>query len=228
MSPFWRRVGETVRDDFVAGLLSIVPVVATTVGILWAMAQLDNLILPKVYRLFGMEGDQPAFVGTVVTFAVIILTGALTRSVIGRWLLASWEHLIGRIPVARALYSVLKQFMQAVLGQDKESIFQRVVLVEYPRRGVWRYALVTGRIVGEIPGTAPGLTRCFVPSTPNATTGFFVLIPEADIIETGLTVEEAFKGIVSAGIAGGVEAKILERTAKPPQRSAVEDLDEPE
>jgi uncharacterized membrane protein len=228
LSPFWRRVGETIRDDFVAGLLSIVPVVATVVGVLWALATLDDLILPKVYQLFGLEGDQPALVGTVVTFAAIILTGALTRSVLGRWLLATWEHFISRVPVARSLYSVLKQFMQAVFGQSKESIFQRVVLVEYPRKGVWRYALVTGRVEGQIPGTVPGLTRCFVPSTPNATTGFMILIPESDIVETGLTVEEAFRGIVSAGIAGGAEAKILERGAKPPQRLGVEDLDEPE
>jgi len=227
LGQFWRRVGQTLRDDFVAGLLSIVPVVATVVGVLWALAQLDNLILPKLYRVLGLQGDQPALIGTVVTIAVIILTGALTRSVLGRWLIATWEGVIGRVPVARSLYSVLKQFMQAVFGQDKESIFQRVVLVEYPRRGVWRYALVTGRIAGQIPGTAPDLTRVFVPSTPNATTGFFVLVPEADLVDTGLTVEEAFKGIVSAGIAGGAEAKILERTAKPP-RVAVEDLDEPE
>jgi uncharacterized membrane protein len=197
---FWRRVVETIRRDFIAGLLVFVPVGFTILGILWIIEQLDKLVLPRIFGAVGLETNQPPVVGAVVTLAAILLAGALTRSFIGRAALLFWERVVRRIPVAGSLYSVLKQFMETVFSTGAESSnFRRVVLIEYPRKGIHSYAFVTGRV--ESAEGEPARLKIFVPSTPNPTTGYFLLIPEQDAIDTGLTVEEAFRVIISAGIA---------------------------
>lgn len=200
----WQRVVQTVRRDFVAGLLVFVPVGFTILGVLWILDRLDKLILPAVFRAIGLEGQNPRFVGVLVTVIVILLAGALTRSFLGRSLIRFWEGTIDRIPVARSLYAVLKQFMQAIFGDGDigQGSFDRVVVIEYPRKGLYTYAFVTGRQNRPIaPGVPAGLIKVFVSSTPNPTTGYYLLVREDETIETTLTVEEAFKLIVSAGIA---------------------------
>jgi uncharacterized membrane protein len=108
------------------------------------------------------------------------------------------------IPIARSLYTVLKQFMEAVFGSGGGgTYFNRVVLIEYPRKGIHSYAFVTGQVARSPDGLPERLLKVFVPSTPNPTTGYFLLVPEQDAIDTGLGVEEAFKLIISAGIATG-------------------------
>jgi uncharacterized membrane protein len=185
----------------VAGLLVFVPAGFTILALLWTVEQLDNLVLPRIFRLVGMEAKQPPIVGALVTLAVILALGATTRSVIGRTFVHFWERVVERIPVARSLYSVIKQFMEAVLGQSEKN-FKRVVLVEYPRQGLWAYGFVTGRSALLVEGMPADLLKVFVPSTPNPTTGYYVLVPEADVIDTRLSVEQAFRLIVSAGISG--------------------------
>ncbi len=206
---FWRRLVERLRRDFVAGLLVTVPVGFTILGIYWIVQQLDNLILPKVFAFVGLEPHlRPPFVGALFTVALILAGGALTRSFIGRSVLRLWERVVDRIPVARSLYAVLKQFMQAIFGAGDPS-FSSVVLIEYPRRGIWSYAFLTGQLdSGQVPGAANAelperLVKVFIPSTPNPTTGYFLLLPEEDVQLTDLSVEEAFKLIISAGIATG-------------------------
>lgn len=214
---------ETVRRDFVAGLLAFVPVVSTIVGVIWLLRQLDSLVLPKVYDFVGLSpADQPPFVGIGVTLAVILLAGALTRSFVGRSVLRVWESLVDRIPIARSLYSVLKQFMQAVFGEDQNKSFSRVVLVEYPRRGLWCYAFVTGEIAATPAGMPEHLTKVFIPSTPNPTTGYYLLVPTEELRETGLTVEEAFRIIISAGIATPPEDEVVRRLGEKEGPPAVE------
>jgi uncharacterized membrane protein len=201
---FWREVVETLRRDFVAGLLVFVPVGFTILGVLWLIRQLDNLVLPQVFGFLGLETRQPPFVGVVATIVVILLVGALTRSFVGRTALSFWERVVNRIPIARSLYTVLKQFMEAVFGSGGGgTYFNRVVLIEYPRKGIHSYAFVTGQVARSPDGLPERLLKVFVPSTPNPTTGYFLLVPEQDAIDTGLGVEEAFKLIISAGIATG-------------------------
>ncbi len=201
-----RRLAERLRRDFLAGLLVVVPIGFTLLGVYWIIQQLDNLVLPKVFEFVGLSPDQrPPFVGFFFTIGMILLGGALTRSFIGRGALRLWERAVDRIPIARSLYSVLKQFMEAVIGDDDR--FNGVVLIEYPRRDVWSYAFLTGELDGtKVPGLSvgdmpPRLLKVFIPSTPNPTTGYFLLLPEEDVKLTDLSVEEAFKLIVSAGIA---------------------------
>jgi uncharacterized membrane protein len=196
------RILETLRRDFVAGLLVFVPIGFTILGVYWIVNQLDSLVLPRVFGALGLEGTQPPFLGVLVTLGVILLAGALTRSFIGRSVLRLWEGAVDRVPVARSLYSVVKQFMEAVFGESQHSSFQRVVLIEYPRRGVWCYAFVTGEVDLGFTGAEGVMLKTFVPSTPNPTTGWFLLVPAEEVLETGLGVEEAFKIIISAGISG--------------------------
>jgi uncharacterized membrane protein len=197
----WRRVAATIRRDFIAGLLVFVPVGFTILGVLWILEQLDQLVLPRVFRAIGMEARQPPVIGAVVTLCVILLAGALTRSFVGRGALLLWERVVRRIPVARSLYTVLKQFMETVFGaQGSGPDFNRVVLIEYPRKGIFSYAFVTGRDDRSAIEGRP-LLKVFVPSTPNPTSGYYLLLPEEDAHDTGLTVDEAFRLIISAGIA---------------------------
>ena len=212
MRGIWRRVVATLRRDFVAGLLVSVPVGFTILGLYWIVDQLDRLVLPKIFASFGLETRQPPFVGAVLTLALVLVAGALTRSFIGRGALHLWERAIERVPIARSLYSVLKQFMEAIFGRSEAGDFQRVVLIEYPRRGVWSYAFVTGRMNRTYPGMPERMATIFIPSTPNPTTGYFLMLPEEDLIETGLSVEDAFRLIISAGMATGEEPKALEKT----------------
>jgi uncharacterized membrane protein len=199
---FWRKVIETIRRDFIAGLLVFVPVGFTILGVLWIIDQLDRLVLPPIFRALGMEATQPPVIGAFVTLCVILLAGALARSVVGRAALLVWERLVRRIPVARSLYSVLKQFMETVFGSTIDGPgFSRVVLIQYPRKGLYSYAFVTGRADKSPEDPDRAVLKIFVPSTPNPTTGYFLLIPEDDAIQTGLTVDEAFRLIISAGIA---------------------------
>ncbi len=201
-SRFWRRLGAAIRRDFIAGLLVFVPVGFTVLGVLWILERLDQLVLPRVFRAVGLEAQQPPLLGAAVTLGLILLAGALTRSFIGRAALLLWERFVRRIPVARSLYSVLKQFMETVFGgSDERSNFRRVVLIEYPRRGIYSYAFVTGRIPADPETGAGPRVKIFIPSTPNPTTGYFLLVPEEDAHDTGLTVDEAFRLIISAGIA---------------------------
>ncbi len=198
---FVSRVAETLRRDFIAGILVFVPVGFTVIAILWILEQLDNAILPRIFKAFGLSPDQIPFVGVVFTLAVILLLGAMTRSFIGRAALSAWESAVDRVPFARSIYSLLKKFLQAVLQTDtNSSIFSRVVLIQYPRIGIYTYAFVTGPMTERVPGLPPGLTKVFVPSTPNPTTGYFLLLDDSQLIDTGLSVEEAFKLIVSAGV----------------------------
>ncbi len=198
--PTWRGMVERLRRDFVAGLLVFVPVGFTIIGVWWIIDQLDRLVLPRIFSALGLEGGQPFLLGTLVTLLLILSAGALTRSFIGRGALGFWERIVERIPVARSLYSVVKQFMQATMGEGTRN-FRRVVLIEYPRRGIYCYAFVTGSVDQGFPGQQGPLTKVFVPSTPNPTTGYYLLLPNREIRETGLTIEEAFKLIISAGIA---------------------------
>ncbi len=196
----WLRVGATLRRDFLAGLLVFIPVGFTILGLLWIVEQLDQLVLPKVFDFLVFEGQIP-FLGVITTLAAILLAGALTRSFVGRAVLRFWERVVDRIPVARSLYSILKQSTQAFIGAGPGGhSYRRVVLIEYPRKGIFTYAFVTGRVEKSIAGLPDGLVKVFVPSTPNPTTGYLLLLPEADVVNTDLTVEEAFKLIISAGI----------------------------
>jgi len=196
---------EAIRRYFVAGILFFAPIGVT----IWAIASiiiwLDNLLLPRFIKLVLPNIEQPPsipLVGMLFTFVVILLLGVIARHLLGGEFQRAWERLLSRVPVARSIYGGVKQLVEAIFASSSQSArFRRVVLVEYPRKGVYALAFTTGPargIVQEI--TEEEVINCFVPTTPNPTSGFYLLIPEGELIEVALTVEDAFKLVMSAGL----------------------------
>ncbi len=202
---FFAFIREAIRRYFVAGILFFAPIGVTVWAIASIIVWLDNLLLPKFIKLVlpGIE-DPPSIplVGMLFTFVVIIFLGVIARHLLGGEFQRAWERLLARVPVARSIYGGVKQLLEAIFASSSQAArFRRVVLIEYPRRGVYALAFTTGAakgIVQEI--TEQEMINCFVPTTPNPTSGFYLLVPEEDLIEVALTVEDAFKLVMSAGL----------------------------
>jgi uncharacterized membrane protein len=208
-------LSEATRRYFVAGILFFAPIGITVWAIGSIVVWLDNLLLPRVLRLVFPGLDEPPplpLVGMLFTFVVIILLGVLARHVLGAEFVRTWERLLGRVPVARNIYSGVKQLFEAIfLARDASARFRRVVLVEYPRKGVYALAFTTGPARGPVQdATAKHMVNCFLPTTPNPTSGFYLLVPQDEILEVDLTVEDAFKLVMSAGLVSPSAREALE------------------
>lgn len=206
-SNFWKVIREAIRRYFVAGLLAFAPIGITIWAIGFIVTRLDNLLLPRVLQLLFPSikepPDVPPLVGALFTFLVILLAGVIVRHFFGSELVRIGERLLSRVPVARSIYYGVKQLFEAILSTaGSEKTFNRVVLIEYPRKGMWGIAFVTGASKGPLRRAFPEQTmlNCFIPTTPNPTSGFYLLVPESDIREVDLSVEDAFKVIMSAGL----------------------------
>jgi uncharacterized membrane protein len=204
----WRRIfhflREAVRRYFVAGILFFAPIGITIWAIGSIVVWLDNLILPRFLQLVvpGLE-DPPALplVGMLFTFFVIIVLGVIARHFFGTEVQRAWERLLSQVPVARSIYAGVKQLLEAIFSNQQGQRFNRVVMIEYPRKDVYALAFVTGVAGGELQWkTDSKMINCFLPTTPNPTSGFYLLVPEEDIINLDLTVEDAFKIVMSAGL----------------------------
>jgi len=199
-----RLLGEAIRRYFVAGVLFFAPIGVT----IWAIASiviwLDSLLLPRVLKLIkpGFDEAPPLpFIGMLFTFVVIILLGVLARHLFGGEFLRAWERLMSRVPVARNIYSGVKQLFEAIFSTTQAQRFNRVVAVEYPRKGVYALAFTTGPAMGLMQEISEAtLINCFVPTTPNPTSGFYLLVPEDELVSVDITVEDAFKLVMSAGL----------------------------
>jgi uncharacterized membrane protein len=203
-----RRILATVRDllrrYFVAGILFFAPIGITIWAIGSIILWLDKLILPHVLKLMLPGLEEPPtipFVGALFTLFVIILLGVVARHLLGNRFVRAWETLLSRVPVARNIYSGVKQLFEAIFSAGEASRFNRVVLLEYPRKGIYALAFTTGPARGPAQDATPQhMTNCFLPTTPNPTSGFYLLVPEDELINVDLTVEEAFKLVMSAGL----------------------------
>jgi uncharacterized membrane protein len=202
---FWKQLARVTRLYFVAGLLAFAPIGITFWAIAWIIQRLDNLLLPRVIQWISPgldpQPDIPPLVGAVFTFVVILLAGVIVRHFFGQEAVRLWERMLSRVPVARTIYGGVKQLFEAVVHSSGTS-YNRVVLIEYPRRGLWALAFTTGAARGPVQQALAdqNLINCFVPTTPNPTSGFYLVIPEEDIIDVDLSVEDAFKVIMSAGL----------------------------
>jgi uncharacterized membrane protein len=202
----WRAVREAVRRYFVAGLLAFAPIAITMWAIAWIVTRLDNLLLPTVLQWIvpGAEApDLPPLVGAVFTFGVILAAGVLVRHFFGHQVVRLSEAVLVRVPVARSIYAAVKQLFEAIFRSETTTRnFNRVVLVEYPRKGLYALAFTTGKAAGPVADAigSDDLINCFVPTTPNPTSGFYLLVHNDELREVNVTVEEAFKVIMSAGI----------------------------
>jgi uncharacterized membrane protein len=147
----------------------------------------------------------------------ILLIGLMARNIAGKWFLDVSERLLQAIPLAGAVYKTLKQLLETLL-RDSGNRFRRVVLIEYPRRGIWALAFVTGTIDSEIQAQmSDRMLNLFIPTTPNPTTGWYAVVPESDVVDLQMSIEDAFKVVISGGIVnpGNVAATALTANSAP-------------
>ena len=197
---------KNLRKYIVAGLLVWLPLAVTYLLLNAAVNIMDGLldrmvrILPPQYRpeeLFGI--DIPGL-GVVFTFLLLLITGVLAANFVGRAFVGGWESLLDRIPFVRSIYSAAKNFAEIVFS-DSSNAFKNVLLVEYPRKGIYSLAFQTSTDLGEVQGrTGEEVVGCFVPTTPNPTSGFIIIVPKRDVHVLDMEVDEALKMIISLGV----------------------------
>lgn len=198
------RVRVILGRYFVAGILAFAPIAVTIWAIAWIIQRLDNLLLPRLVELIFPSLEDPPqlpFVGALFTIVVILLFGVIARHFFGGELVRYWERLLARVPVARSIYGAVKQLLEAIFSSTSQQSFNRVVMLEYPRKGLYALAFTTGPARGILQDlTESKMINCFIPTTPNPTSGFYLLVPEEELTSVDLTVEDAFKLVMSAGL----------------------------
>jgi uncharacterized membrane protein len=202
-----QRIKQDLKNDFIAGLLVVIPL-ATTIWLSYVIANWAIKFLTKVPKQINpFDGLNPILtnllnfsVGLTVPFCLILIIGLMARNIVGRWLLDVGEQILQGIPLAGSIYKTLKQILET-LFQDSETKFRRVVLVEYPRKGVWSVGFVTGKISDMIQSQfEKPMLSIFIPTTPNPTSGWYAVIPAEEVITLSLSIEDAFKVLISGGI----------------------------
>lgn len=192
-----RRIVQTLRRTFLSGVLITVPVIVTVVVLHFLFTIVDGVLSPMVGRIFGYSVPG---MGLVATILLILLIGILGRNVVGSRLVGLGERVIERMPVARTVYMAAKQLVEAVARPEAKR-FNRAVLIEYPRRGLYTIGFASGRTQLSTNGQNERLVAVFVPSTPTPVTGYVVLVPAGEVVELSMSAEEAIKFLVSGGLA---------------------------
>jgi uncharacterized membrane protein len=202
-----QRFKQAFKKDLIAGLLVVIPL-ATTIWLTVTISRwvIDFLTqIPKQLNPFNdlhpvLTNLLNLFVGLAVPLMCLLLIGLMARNIVGRWLLTTGENILHAIPLAGPIYKTLKQLLETLL-QDSREKFRRVVLVEYPRRGTWAVAFVTGTLGATMSSLLPSqMLSLFIPTSPNPTTGWYAVVPEEDVITLDISIEDAFKLIISGGI----------------------------
>jgi uncharacterized membrane protein len=190
-----------LRNYFISGLLFWIPLALSVMVIKFFLELVNSLVPPQFLpeTLFNINTD---FLGSGVVWVVlvILLTGVLVTNIIGRKVVELWERFLNKIPGFRGIYSALKKLSSTMLSPSSEN-FKKALLVQYPREGMWTIAFQSGSYRGEVE-TIIGeeIINLYVPTTPNPTSGFFIMMPKKDTIELKMSVEEAFKLIISTGV----------------------------
>ncbi len=205
--PLGDRLQQDLKNDLIAGLLVVIPL-ATTI---WLATTVSRFVLafltsiPKQVNPFNtlnplLQELINLGVGLLVPLLAILLIGLMARNIVGRWLLEFGEGTLQRIPLAGSVYKTLKQLLETFL-RDNSSRFRRVVLVEYPRQGLFALGFVTGVLGSSVQaGFDQPMLSVFIPTAPNPTTGWYAVVPETSVRDLDLSVEDAFRTIISAGI----------------------------
>lgn len=191
-----------MRKYFVTGLLILVPLAITLWVLNLIVSTMDQslLLLPAQWRPEAVFGFAIPGLGTILTLVIIFLTGLATRNFIGKRVVLVWEAVLRRIPVFNTIYSSVKQVSDTLFSSSGNA-FRKALLVQYPRQGSWTIAFMTGVPGGDVRNHLTGdYVSVYVPTTPNPTSGFFLMVPRADTIELDMSVDEALKYIVSMGV----------------------------
>ena len=198
-----------LRQYFITGLLVWLPMGVTVWVLLWLLGILDGIFLgvlsaaeamvpalgPLANRLRHIPG-----LGVILVAIVILGTGLFVANMFGQWWLRQWHRLMTRIPVVRSIYSSVKQVSDTLFSGNGQA-FSKALLIQYPRAGAWTIAFVTGKPEGEVSCHLQGdFVSVYVPTTPNPTSGFFLMVPRADVVELNMSVDEALKYVISMGV----------------------------
>ncbi|QDY69023.1 DUF502 domain-containing protein [Qingshengfaniella alkalisoli] len=194
-----------LRANFLTGLVVIAPI-GLTAWLVWTvMGWVDGFVLPLVPQRFKPEqyiGINLRGLGAIVFFLFTLFVGWIAKGLIGRSLLGYAERLVDQMPVVRSVYSGLKQIAETVFAQQETS-FDKACLIEYPRKGIWAIGFISTNAKGEVNTIIPveeQLVSVFLPTTPNPTSGFLLFVPRSDIIELKMSIEDAAKLVISAGL----------------------------
>ena len=190
-----------LRNYFISGLLFWIPLALSVIVIKFSLEFINELVPTKYLpeTLFNLNTDFPGS-GIVLLLLVILITGIIVSNFLGRKLVAIWERILNKIPGFRNVYNVLKKVSDTVFNSSTES-FRKAFLIQYPSKGIWVIAFQSGDYKGEAESIiGEEMINLFVPTTPNPTSGFFVMMPKKDVFELNMTVEEAFKIVISAGV----------------------------
>ena len=201
-----------MKKYLVAGLLVWLPLAITIWVLSWLLGGLNGVfgtvlsasqaVLPESARDSIEHLRHVPGLGVVVLAAGLMLTGAFAANMFGQWWLRQWDKLISRIPIVKSIYNSVKQVSDTLFSTNGNA-FREAVLVQYPRQGSWTIAFVTGKPGGEVAGHLPGdYVSVYVPTTPNPTSGFFLMMPRADVRELAMSVDEALKYVISMGVVG--------------------------
>lgn len=218
---------QDLKNDLIAGLLVVIPL-ATTIWLSITIATWVIDFLTRIPKQLNPFNDLHPFllnllnlvVGLTVPLLSILLIGLMARNIFGRWLLDVGERLLQAIPLAGSVYKTLKQLLETLL-RDTNGRFRRVVLVEYPRKGIWTIAFVTGALSPTIQTQmAEPMLSLFIPTTPNPTTGWYAIVPETEVMNLAISVEDAFKVVISGGIVNPTPTILAETSADPKKLEA--------
>lgn len=208
-----------LRASFLTGLVVIAPV-GLTVWLMWTLiGWVDGFVLPLIPGKYQPEqyiGINLRGVGVIIFLVFTVVVGWIAKGLIGRSLILFAESLVNRMPVVRSIYSGVKQIAETVFAQSERS-FEKACLVEYPRKGIWAIGFISTEARGEInekAATASNLLSIFVPTTPNPTSGFLLYFPREDVIELEMSIEDAAKLVISAGLVYPAERTEVERIAQ--------------
>ena len=195
-------ITKSLRHYLIAGLIVWLPILVTFMVFRFVIELLDSTIslIPSAYRpehLFGL--DIPGL-GVVFSLAVLLITGMIATNFFGQRLVAWGESLLARIPLVRSIYNAVKQVMNAILSTNSQA-FRKVLLIEYPRKGLWSIAFLTGTQNPQLNNhLGEEVYTLFVPTTPNPTSGFLIMVPKSQTSELEMTIDEALKFVISLGV----------------------------
>ena len=199
-----------MKKYLIAGLLVWLPLAITVWVLSWLLSALDGVFLTL---LAGTQAVMPASthhaieqlrhmpgLGVLVLGVGLVLTGVFVTNIFGQWWVRQWDRVLQKIPIVKSIYSSVKQVSDTLFSSSGNA-FREAVLVQYPRQGSWTIAFVTGAPGGEVAGKLqPDMLSVYVPTTPNPTSGFFLIMPRAEVIELRMSVDEALKYVISMGV----------------------------
>ncbi|MBR0568407.1 DUF502 domain-containing protein [Azoarcus sp. L1K30] len=204
-----------MKKYFITGLLIWIPLTITFMVLAWIVNTLDQILLwlPSGSQPRDVIGFNIPGIGVLASLLIVFVTGLVAANVLGQKVVQLWEGILARIPVVKSIYYSVKQVSDTLFSSSGQA-FRKALLVQYPRQGSWTIAFLTGKPGGDAARHLEGdFVSVYVPTTPNPTSGFFLMMPRADVIELEMSVDEALKYIISMGVVAPPTRKLPERSA---------------